>query len=359
MDAVNVWDFERAAKERIAGPAWAYYASGADDQITLRENRAAFERIQLHYRVLVDVSRRDTGTRVLDTELAMPLLVAPTAFHRMAHPDGELATARATGAAGTAMILSTLSNTRVEDVVAAATGPVWFQLYVYKDRGATRALVERVEAAGCRALVFTVDAPLLGKREADVRNGFSLPDGLTVENMLPDGLGDLPQAARDSGLAAYFADLLDPALTWGDIDWLRSITKLPVVVKGVVRGDDAARAVAHGAAGVVVSNHGGRQLDTSPPTIEALPRVADAVDGRACVLLDGGVRRGTDIVKALALGADGVLIGRPVLWGLGAAGQDGVAAVLELFRSELDLAMALCGCPTVGDIDRSLVSAGA
>jgi 4-hydroxymandelate oxidase len=355
MDAVNIWDFERAAKARIAGPAWDYYASGADDEITLRSNRDAFARIALHYRVLVDVSVRRTATRLLGAELAMPILLAPTAFQRLAHPDGELATVRAAGAAGTVMVLSTLSNTRVEDVAAAASGPVWFQLYIYKDRGATEALVRRVEAAGCQALVFTVDAPLLGKREADVRNQFSLPDGLTVENMLPDGLGVVPDARRDSGLAAYFAALLDPGLTWADIEWLRSIARIPVVVKGIVRPDDAARAVDCGAAGIVVSNHGGRQLDTAPATIDALPRVVEAVSGRAPVLLDGGIRRGTDIVKAIARGAAGVLIGRPVLWGLGAAGQVGVVAVLELLRRELDLAMALCGCPSLADIDRTLL----
>lgn len=358
MDAVNVWDFEKAARSRIDAPAWAYYASGADDEITLRENRAAFERLPLHYRVLVDVSRRDPRCRVLDTELSMPVLVAPTAFHRLAHADGELATARAAGAAGTTMILSTLSNTRVEDVCAAATGPLWFQLYIYKDRGATEALVRRVEAAGCQALVFTVDAPLLGKREADMRNQFSLPEGLSIENMLPDGLGAMPDAARDSGLAAYFAQLLDPALTWADVDWLRSITKLPVLVKGVVRADDATRALEHGAAGVVVSNHGGRQLDTSPATIDALPHIAEAIAGRGAVLLDGGVRRGTDVVKALALGADAVLLGRPILWGLGTDGEAGVRAVLALFRRELDLAMALCGCPDIGAIDATLVRPG-
>lgn len=355
MQAINIWDYEAAARERVSPTAWDYYASGADDEVTLRATRAAFERIALHYRVLVDVSRRDPATTVLGTPVSMPVLVAPTAFHKLADPDGEVATARAAGAAGTVMILSTLSTTPVEDVVAAASGPVWFQLYVYRDRAATEGLVRRVEAAGCTALVLTVDAPLLGRRERDVRNRFALPDGLRIENMLPAGYAEVDAGPRDSGLAAYFASLLDPSLSWKDLAWLRSITSLPIIVKGIARADDARRAVEHGAAGIVVSNHGGRQLDTSPPTIELLGPIARAVAGQTEVLLDGGVRRGTDVVKALALGARAVLIGRPVLWGLGAAGEDGVAGVLALLRDELDRAMALCGCPTIADIGLDLV----
>ncbi len=355
MDAINVFDLERLAAERITKPAWDYYRSGANDELTLRDNRAAFDRLRLHYRVLVDVSERDLTTTVLGETLSMPLMLAPSAFHKLAHPDGELATVRAAGDAGTAMILSTLSNTRVEDVVAAASGPVWFQLYVYKDRAATKALVERVEAAGCRALVLTVDAPLLGQREADMRNEFALPEHLSIENMLPSGYDNLPGNPSGSGLAAYFASLLDPTLTWKDVDWLRSVTKLPVLVKGIVRPDDARRAVDHGAAGIVVSNHGGRQLDTSPATIDVLESIANEVGDDAELLLDGGVRRGTDVIKAVGLGAKAVLIGRPVLWGLGAGGQAGVAKALTLLREEVSLAMALCGCPSVADISRDLV----
>jgi 4-hydroxymandelate oxidase len=354
--ALNIMDFERIARGCVPEIAWDYYASGANDEITLRSNRDAFARIALYYRVLIDVSQRSTGTRVLDHEVALPVLVAPTAFHRLAHAEGELATVRAAGTAGTIMILSTLSNTAVEDVVAAASGPVWFQLYVYRDRGATRALVQRAEAAGCAALVLTVDAPLLGRRERDVRNRFVLPEGLTIENMLPTpAAGTLHHPPRDSGLAAYFASLLDPALTWDDIDWLRSITSLPIVVKGIVRADDARRAADHGVAGVVVSNHGGRQLDTAPATIDALGPIADELGGHIPILLDGGVRRGTDVVKALALGARAVLLGRPVLWGLAAGGAEGVGRVLDMLRAEIDLAMALCGCPTIADIGSDLL----
>jgi 4-hydroxymandelate oxidase len=354
-EPLNLGDLEALARARLPQMAWDYYASGADDESCLRRNREAFERITLHYRVLVDVARRDMSTTVLGQRVSMPILVAPTAFHRLAHEDGELASVRGAGDAGTIFTLSTLSNTAVEDVVAAASGPVWFQLYVYKDRGATEALVGRVEAAGARALVLTVDAPLLGRRERDVRNRFALPADLAIENLHAAGYARLPPAAADSGLAAYVADLLDPSLTWSAIDWLRSITKLPVLVKGIVRGDDASRAIAAGASGVVVSNHGGRQLDASPATIDVLARVVDAAAGRGEVLLDGGVRRGTDVMKALALGARAVLVGRPVLWGLAAGGREGVAAALGLLRRELDLAMALCGCPDLASITRDLL----
>jgi 4-hydroxymandelate oxidase len=336
-----------------------YYASGAADEITLRDNRAAFDRRRIAYRVLAGVGERDLATSVLGQPVSMPVLVAPTAFHRLAHPDGEAATARGAGAAGTVIVLSTLSNTPVEEVLAAAAEPVWFQLYVYRDRGATRALVERVEAAGCRALVLTVDAPLLGRRERDVRNRFHLPDGLAVANLLAEGYGALPAAEGGSGLAGYVNDLMDPNLTWDDLDRLAAMTRLPVLVKGIVRADDAARAAEHGAAGIVVSNHGGRQLDTSIATLDALPSIAEVLARRHGpspeLLLDGGVRRGTDVVKAIALGARAVLIGRPVLWGLALGGADGVARVLAMLRAELDLAMALAGARTVGEITADLV----
>jgi 4-hydroxymandelate oxidase len=361
MEPVNLFELEALARERLSREAYDYYASGAQDEVTLRENRAAYDRLTLAYRVLVDVSRRDLSATVLGQPVAMPVLVAPTAFHRLAVPEGEIATARAAGAAGTVMILSTLSNTRVEDVVAAASGPVWFQLYVYRDRKATEGLVRRAESAGCRALVLTVDAPLIGRRERDVRNRFHLPPGLAVANMLPEGYGDLPPAAADSGLAAYVSALLDPSLSWRDVSWLRSITNLPVLVKGIVRPDDALRAAEAGAAGLVVSNHGGRQLDTAPATIDVLPEIADALaahNHKIEVLMDGGIRRGTDILKALALGARAVLVGRPILWGLAANGEAGAAWALRHLRDELDLAMALAGTPTLADITRDLVRRG-
>ncbi|MEA2562288.1 MAG: 4-hydroxymandelate oxidase [Acidobacteriota bacterium] len=358
MTPVNITDFEALAREVLSREAYDYYAGGSQDEVTLRENRAAYDRVSLAYRVLVDVSRRDMTTTVLGQQVAMPILVAPTAFHRLATPEGELATARAAGAAGTIMILSTLSTSPIEAVVAAASGPIWFQLYVYRDRKATEGLVRRAEAAGCRALVLTVDAPLIGRRERDVRNRFSLPPGLAVANLLAEGYGDLPPVPADSGLAAYVSTFLDPSLTWRDVAWLRSITELPILVKGIVRPDDALRAAEAGVAGVVVSNHGGRQLDTAPATLDVLPEIADALAAHGCgieVLMDGGVRRGTDVLKAVALGAKAVLIGRPVLWGLAADGEKGAAKVLSLLRDELDLAMALAGAPTIADITRDMV----
>jgi 4-hydroxymandelate oxidase len=355
MEKINLFDFESLAREKLPQMAYDYYASGAHDEITLRENHSAYDRIRLLYRVLIDVSRRDLETNLLGQRISMPILIAPTAFHRMAHSEGEIATVRAAGSAKTIMILSTLSNSAVEEVMAEASGPVWFQLYVYRDRSATEELVRRVETAGCSALVVTVDAPLLGRRERDVRNRFQLPQGLSVKNMLPAGKADLPKEVADSGLAAYFGSLLDQALTWKDIEWLASLTGLPLVIKGIVRSDDALRAVEHGASGIIVSNHGGRQLDTAPATIRVLPGIAEALAGRVEVLVDGGVRRGSDVVKAIALGAKAVLIGRPILWGLAVDGERGVSRVLEILRMELDLSMALCGCPSLDAIKRDLV----
>jgi 4-hydroxymandelate oxidase len=358
-DAANLLELEELARGVLPRMTFDYSAGGADGEVTLADNVAAFERRRIAYRVMAGVGEVDVATTVLGERLALPVAIAPTAFHRLADPEGEAATARAAGAAGTAFILSTLSNTPVEEVVAATAGPVWFQLYVYRDRGATRALVERVEAAGCRALVVTVDNPRLGRRERDVRNRFHLPEGLAVANLTADGYGALPEVAGGSGLAAYVASLLDPNLAWEDLERFASWTRLPIVLKGIVRADDAVRAAELGAAGIVVSNHGGRQLDGSIATLDALPPIAEALAGRSgdCeLLLDGGVRRGTDVVKALALGARAVLIGRPVLWGLALGGSDGVARVLEMLRNELDLAMALTGACNVGELTRDLIA---
>jgi 4-hydroxymandelate oxidase len=355
MNPVNLEEFEKVAREQLAREAYDYYAGGANDEITLRANRDAYADIPLHYPVLRDVSSRDTSVEVLGERIAFPVMVAPTAFHRMACAEGECATARAAARAGTIMVISTLSTTAIEEVAAAAEGPKWFQLYIYKDRGATADLIRRAEASGCRALVLTVDAQVWGRREADVRNNFRLPDGLTVANLAEHAKETFPAGISGSGLAAYVAQMLDPSLSWRDLAWLREQTKLPVLVKGIVRADDARLALEHGVDGVIVSNHGGRQLDTAPATITALPRVVEAVAGQIPVLIDGGVRRGTDVVKALALGAQAVLIGRPILWGLAADGEEGAYRVLEMLKAEFDLAMALCGARTVGEIDRSLV----
>jgi 4-hydroxymandelate oxidase len=287
--------------------------------------------------------------------MTMPVLIAPSAFHGLATPLAERATAAAAARAGVVYVMSTMANTRMEDVAAATTGPRWFQLYVFKDRGITRSLVERAEASGFTALELTVDTPKVGRREADERNGFSLPEGLEALNLKASHLSEVKGGGEGSGLAAYFANLIDDNLTWADVEWLRSITKLPILIKGIGRGDDAQQAIAAGAAAIIVSNHGGRQLDTARPTIQALPEVVRAVAGRVPVVCDGGIRRGTDIIKALALGAAAVQIGRPVLWGLAVAGEEGAGQVLELLRAEFELAMKLCGCRTLADITGDLI----
>ncbi len=291
------------------------YASGANDEITLRENRAAYERIMLLPRMLVDVSVRDMSTTVLGEPVSMPILIAPTALQGLAHPEGEVATTKAAGAAKTLTTSATLSTTSIEEAMAAATGPVWFQLYVFRDRAITASLVQRAEAAGCKAVVLTVDVPRPGNRERDVRNRLTLPAHLSLKNFLQAECQELPKSVAGSGLAAYAASLFDAALTWKDIEWLARVTKLPVLVKGILRADDALRAVNHGASGIMVSNHGARQLDTTPATISALPEIVDAVAGAVEVYVDGGIRRGTDVLKAMAYGARAVLVGRPILWG--------------------------------------------
>ncbi len=353
---VNIRDFEQAAALRLPKDVFDYYAGGALDEVTLRENRAAYDRIPLFFKTLADIGERSLATTVLGTEVSMPLLVAPTAFHKLAHVDGELATARAAAKAETLMVVSTLSNTDIEDIAAASNGPLWFQLYIYKDREATRELVARVEKTRCRAIVLTVDAPVLGRRERDTRNRFALPEGLSVKNLLGAGQGVVSPETSGSGLSTYVSSFIDPSISWRDIDWLRDLTELPVVVKGIVRADDARRAVEMGVDGIVVSNHGGRQLDTAPATIDALSYVADAVDDRAEVYVDGGVRRGVDVVKALARGARAVMVGRPILWGLAIDGESGVLQVLETLRAEIDNAFALCGCTSVEDVDSSLLA---
>ncbi|TAJ19487.1 MAG: alpha-hydroxy-acid oxidizing protein, partial [Dehalococcoidia bacterium] len=317
-------------------------------------NREAYERIAVRPHALVDVSARDLSTTILGRRHDWPIVIAPTAFQRLAHPDGEAAVARAAAAEGVTMTLSTLASTSIEDVAAAAPGsPRWYQLYVFRDRALTRSLIDRAEAAGYEAIVLTVDAPLLGRRERDARNRFTLPEGITAAN-LAGARSQIASDGPESGLLQFFAAQMDPTLTWADLDWLCSATRLPVLVKGVLRGDDAAHAIDAGARGVIVSNHGGRQLDGAIASIDALPEVVEAVAGRASVLVDGGVRRGTDILKALALGADGVLIGRPVLWGL-VDGEPGVRHVLQLLRAEFDLAMALAGRASRADVTRDLV----
>lgn len=357
---LNLFEYEQLASERLSQMALDYYASGAWDEVTLRDNRVAFERFKLCPRVLVDVSDRNLATKVLGQPLHMPLLIAPMAFQCLAHPQGEIATAKAAASTGVGMVLSTLSTKSIEEVATVSHdtnlySPQWFQLYIHKDKGLTRALVERAYAAGYKALCITVDAPVLGRRERDKRNEFALPLGMQVANLTNISELNIPHKEGESGLFTYFAEQLNPAVTWNDLEWLKSLCPLPLVLKGILRADDAARAVECGAKGIVVSNHGGRQLDGAIASLDALAEVVKAVDGRAEVLLDGGIRRGTDILKALALGAKAVLVGRPVLWGLAVAGEAGVAHVIEILRDELDVAIALSGCASVEKIDSSLL----
>jgi len=330
---LNVLDFEPLARAAMEPAAFDYYAGGAEDERTLAENRRAFERWGLVPRVLVDVTRVDTSIELLGLRLPCPIVLAPTAFNRLGHREGELAVARAAGATGALMCCSTISSTTIEDTAAAATGPLWFQLYVYRDREVTRDLVRRAEAAGFRALVVTVDTPRLGRRERDLRNVFTLPPDVNIVNLLPYHSKDAANLNNAPGFREYVHTLLDSSLTWDAIEWLRSITRLPVLVKGIVAPADAEHAVLRGASGVVVSNHGGRQLDGVIASIDALPDVIARVDGRIPVLVDGGIRRGTDVFKALALGASAVLIGRPYLWGLAANGQAGVERLLEMLQA--------------------------
>ncbi|CAF0852616.1 unnamed protein product [Adineta steineri] len=362
---LNIEDYHQVAKEKLSKMAYDYYRSGADDEITLQENVDAYRRIKLRPRVFVDVSHHSTNTECCSVSLlngqttcSIPLLIAPTAMHRMADDEGECSTARAAVRANTVMILSSLSTTRIEDVAQAhqqalkqyptSTSQLWFQLYILKDRTFTKRLVERAENAGFRALVVTVDACRFGNREIDHRNGFRLPENMQLENLYDAGLKQA-QSEHVSALNDFIANNLDASLTWSDIKWLRQISRLPIIVKGIMTGEDAQLAAQAGVDGIVVSNHGARQVDTTFSTIEVLPEIVTAIrtmsnKKKIDIYIDGGIRRGTDILKALALGADAVLVGRPILWGLAANGSQGVFDVLEVFKRELKLAMMLCGC---------------
>ena len=351
----NLYEYEAASQEVLSAMAHSYYSGVARDGITLKANRNAWDELYLYYRVLVDVSHRHTGTRILDQDMKAPVLVAPTAFHGLAHPKGELETAQGAALQDCVYIASTLSNQSIESICSTSTGPVWFQLYVYKDREVTLNLIQRAERAGCKALVVTVDAAMIGTREQDRALRFHLPKGLTMGNFIDSHRAHLDQSSNDSALAQYVQSQLDPSLSWSDLSWLVKQSSLPVLVKGIVRSDDALLAMKSGAQGVIVSNHGGRQLDTAPPTALVLPKIRQSLGDSAVVLVDGGIRRGTDIVKAIALGADAVLLGRPILWGLAQDGHDGVAHILSLLHAELLEAMALCGCDTIKSITRDLI----
>ena len=351
---LNVAALEDQAREALGEMAYAYYSGGAEDERLIEENVTAWLRWRLYPRVLLDVSTVSTAASVLGSPVSMPIVIAPTALHRLAHPDGELATVRAAADSGAAMILSSLATTDLDDVAAAAPDAVrLMQVYILKDRGRTAEMVRRAVAAGYRALVFTVDVPVSGLRTREVERGVRLPDELGLPNLADPSSGHGP----GWGFMAQVVQEFDPALSVDDIAWLADLSGLPVVVKGVCRGDDALRCADAGAAGVVVSNHGGRQLDDALPTASSLPAVVDAVGGRMEVYVDGGIRRAGDVMKALALGADAVLIGRPVLWALATGGSAGVRTLMTIFGAELARVMALCGVTDIGGIDRSLVRA--
>ncbi|KAI9121033.1 hypothetical protein K1719_008066 [Acacia pycnantha] len=351
-EITNVTEYEAIAKEKLPKMIYDYYASGAEDQWTLKENRSAFSRILFRPRILVDVSKIDLSTTVLGFKISMPIMIAPTAMQKMAHPEGEYATARAASAAGTIMTLSSWATSSAEEVASTGTGIRFFQLYVYKDRNIVVQLVKRAERAGFKAIALTVDTPILGRREADIKNRFALPPNLTLKNFEGLNLGKIDKT-DDSGLASYVASQVDRSLGWKDVKWLQTITSLPILVKGVLTAEDARLAIEVGAAGIIVSNHGARQLDYVPATIMALEEVVKAVQGRVPVFVDGGFRRGTDVFKALALGASGVFIGRPVLFSLAADGEAGVRKVLQMLRDEFELTMALSGCRSLKEITRN------
>jgi len=332
---LSIADFEAAAEKRIVHGAWERIQGGAADEITLRWNKEAWQHIRLRPRVLVDVSKLDTRVRLLGQEMPFPILLAPTGGQGLIRPRGELAVAEGAAAAQTTLVISSSASMRVEEIARQAAGPVWFQLYVQRDRGFTKDLVQRAEGSGCRALCVTVDSPTQGARNREYRAKSELP-----ERELPNFAGK---------------NYLDPSLTWKDIAWLQGFATTPVLLKGILNPDDAAIAVKAGVAGIMVSNHGARNLDTVPATADVLPAIVERVAGRVLLIVDGGIRRGTDVLKALAMGAQAVQIGRPYLYGLGVAGAEGVARVVEILRTEFEFAMMLTGRPTVKSIDRAVL----
>lgn len=352
MQLVNLHDYEVLAQSRLAQPIWDYYQGGSDDEITLHANHEAFRHLRLCPHVLTGTGSCDLRTSMLGSEISMPIIVAPTAGHGMAHPAGECATMRGAGAAQTGMIVSTDSTYSLEEIAQSAAGPHWYQLYIYTFQEAQKS-IRRAEAAGYQAIVLTVDAPILGRRERDIRN-----DMISFqEAYYPKAFaGNAPHTIFGSSDTIEQAAYEGHLLTWDVLSWLRQQTSLPIILKGILAAEDAKLAIAHKVAGIIVSNHGGRQLDSVLPTIEVLPEVVAAAAGRCEIYLDGGIRRGTDILKALALGARAVLLGRPILWGLAVDGTAGVQQVLEILREELRIAMLLAGCATVSNISNELVT---
>jgi len=336
-------DFEGAARSKLSKVAYDFVAGGAADEITIRWNREAYDRKSLRPRVLVDVSKVETRVRLLGLDLPHPILLAPGAYQKLLHREGEVATARGAASAEAVFVVSSNATVSIEDIAKVATAPLWLQLYAQSDAGRNREIIERAQAAGCKALVVTVDTPAIGPRNREQRGGFTLPKGLKLP-MNPQNEGE--RKARTHQRVS---------LTWKDIEAFRALSQIPVLLKGILSPDDADQAVQRGADGILVSNHGGRNLDTAPATLDALPAIVDKVAGRVPVLVDGGIRRGTDIVKAVAEGAAAVLIGRPYMYGLAVAGAEGVADVVRILRTELEMALALCGRARLSDLDRSVL----
>jgi isopentenyl diphosphate isomerase/L-lactate dehydrogenase-like FMN-dependent dehydrogenase len=379
MTIVNIDDLRERARRRLPGPLFDYIDGGAEDEQTIRANQADFARYTFSPRVMVDVSRRDQSTTVLGERIASPLILAPTGFTGVFWPRGEVAAAQAAARKDVVFTLSTMSICSMEEVAEASRGPRWFQLYVWRDRDIVRSLVERARAAGYRALVITVDTPVLGRRERDVRSGLVIPPRLTVKNALDTlrrfswlhgvltnprptfgNFVGVPGVSHDAvSLASFTTEQFSPAVSWADLDWYRSIWPGPIAIKGIMSAEDARLAIEHGVEAVVVSNHGGRQLDALPSAIEVLPEVVDAVGGRAEVVLDGGIRRGADVVKAIALGARACMVGKAFNYGVAAGGRRGAEAAIEILRREIDRTLALIGRPTLADLDRSAIRIGA
>ena len=350
-------DYRRAARERVGADVWDFVEGGGGAEHTLAANRRAFEEVTFRPRVLVDVSACDTGTTLFGQALRSPIGIAPTAYHRLVHPEGEVATAVGAGTAGALYVVSMFASRTLTDIAAAANSPLWMQLYWFTHRDMVADVVTRAASVGCTALVLTVDAPRIGKRLRDLRNGFAVDPAVRAENLDEDLLAAVHEQHAGRSAIATSAELtFDQTITWADLPWLRSLTGLPLLLKGVLTAEDARRAVDHGVDGIVVSNHGGRQLDGVPASLVALVEVVGAVGGAMPVLVDGGVRTGTDVFAALALGASAVLIGRPALWALAAGGAAGVGDLLGTLAGELEHTMALAGRPTVADIDSSAVS---
>ena len=352
LTPVNINDFETIAKDKLLPEIYDFCRGGANDEITLAENRRAYDRIKLLPKVLTNVENQNLSIELFSRQLSSPIMIAPTGLQGIITPEGENATARAAKAANIVMALSMMSNFSLEEVSQANHHSLWFQLYLCQDKHITKSLVHRASKAGYTALIVTVDTVALGKRERDLRNQFNLSQNLQAKNLLEYGLGEIFEKQEGSSIANHSKKVFKTAISWQDIEWLQEITDLPIIIKGILNPEDAALAIQYGVSGIIVSNHGGRQLDTTPATIDILPEIAATVEQKVKLFIDGGIRRGTDIIKALALGADAVLIGRPILWGLAVGGEQGALKVIDILKEELELAMTLCGFSSITEVKK-------